>query len=867
MEYNPQVLDDKNLRLLRMRPPSFRHGTPSGPWPWLDLTDRVDRTQLLFPPSQPNPDYDHDESQQERMQQQDEVQEQSSSVPELTPTPSEFQEWTGYPQVQFANWTSFQRGKSAIASLVEGKASTQTRCSVYQVNIHGDGTFHDSPPDPSQVISGGDTERESENVEEFWEYLKKPISPEVKVRAFFVDQLSGPVLQMLGTKFHIEPFFFSSSLNCIPSRYQEQIQPGKGDHITITLRFIRILPDLSTRSPSPADSDTASFSNEDDPMMHSSFQVDPGIDIQGTIILPDLLAFHIVRRNANPTFPRTPPLPPDPNSPNRSESIRRPTFDAPPHYRQQSSGAFSTTASSSVSTIISYHRPSVESYVMTTAQTLHERMLAAGRSVYWSNIFKDTVDSGDPNFVALTLLWYAMYSWDEVYELLLSEVALLESRTLSTIPSKDTPPSKNSHQEFLDFTRQLHVIRAHLLHHESLLSDFRKSVMFLRDTRNPAYTGKAGLAENAEYGTSFSFDSPKRRRSSTRKDRFSFGSYGGPRSFSFDRRRSSTSDKERNRFREGVGSTSASGSVTRILPQEDTISEEPDSLNEEANELLENAQTEEEFREGLLYRECANLIHEIDRLEMSREMLDRRLGNVMALAFSSINIEDSDRMKRLAERSGRDSAVMKQISYLTMIFLPASFMATIFGMNVQEINPGTLGTIPHFLAGAIALTAVTIWIMMLQYRTYRTYKHHTTKPSSLIHRTPRRLFKSAWNSITYPFRVLIKEIRPWQGRRNGMGSWNLEMPERRVISSTYPNGHGRTAERGEETQLEERERRERRASTVATSVHSLRTRPSKASVGLGHTTRHGVHGKPTDGDLPMEVPVEGSSEDRTRETV
>ncbi|THU96277.1 hypothetical protein K435DRAFT_797427 [Dendrothele bispora CBS 962.96] len=41
-----------------------------------------------------------------------------------------------------------------------------------------------------------------------------------------------------------------------------------------------------------------------------------------------------------------------------------------------------------------------------------------------------------------------------------------------------------------------------------------------------------------------------------------------------------------------------------------------------------------------------------------------------------------------------------------------------------------------------------------------------------------------------------------------------------------------------------------------TSMYSLRTRPSKASVGLGHTTQHDVHGKPTNGDHPMEVPVE-----------
>jgi hypothetical protein len=37
-------------------------------------------------------------------------------------------------------------------------------------------------------------------------------------------------------------------------------------------------------------------------------------------------------------------------------------------------------------------------------------------------------------------------------------------------------------------TRELHVIRAHLLHYDSLLQDFRKSVEFILETPNPAIT-------------------------------------------------------------------------------------------------------------------------------------------------------------------------------------------------------------------------------------------------------------------------------------------------------------------------------------------------------------------------------------------
>lgn len=91
--------------------------------------------------------------------------------------------------------------------------------------------------------------------------------------------------------------------------------------------------------------------------------------------------------------------------------------------------------------------------------------------------------------------------------------------------------------------------------------------------------------------------------------------------------------------------------------------------NEALDELLHTS-------EGLLRRESTTLLNEIERLEMTRRMLDKRLGNVMALvggfpmlfyalgscslclskAFSSVNIEDSKRMQKLTEAAVRDSA-------------------------------------------------------------------------------------------------------------------------------------------------------------------------------------------------------------------
>ena len=67
-------------------------------------------------------------------------------------------------------------------------------------------------------------------------------------------------------------------------------------------------------------------------------------------------------------------------------------------------------------TIITYHPSSA------TARHLHSRVLLAGESVYWQNIFRKTVD---PTFVLLTILWYALYAWDEALERLWEHIGRL----------------------------------------------------------------------------------------------------------------------------------------------------------------------------------------------------------------------------------------------------------------------------------------------------------------------------------------------------------------------------------------------------------------------------------------------------------
>lgn len=78
------------------------------------------------------------------------------------------------------------------------------------------------------------------------------------------------------------------------------------------------------------------------------------------------------------------------------------------------------------STIISYH-PSRE-HRSTTASSLHSRLYAVGHSVYWNNIF---AEYDDPTFVFMSLLWYALYAWDEALEVLYAHICWVVSDILS----------------------------------------------------------------------------------------------------------------------------------------------------------------------------------------------------------------------------------------------------------------------------------------------------------------------------------------------------------------------------------------------------------------------------------------------------
>lgn len=508
--------------------PVYRHAAPSGPWPWVDF-----KTDL--PSSEP-------------------------------PFRKGEHEWRGYPQELFGNWSPIPVARSKM--LIQCARTVQP-CIIYGIDVTGDGQFKTREEGLYRV------EVSKEKEDEFWSQLQGEVRKNVRVRALFVDNLSESVLKMLGTKYNIEPFFFSSSTNWIPSRYQEEVRHGDGDHITVILPFIRITDSEKQRKMFPLMK----------PSEKRTIDVMSPLHLHGDhVLLIDLLAIHMIREKDS-------------------------------------------------STIITYH-PALGD--RTTAEHLHQVMERAGGSVYWSKIF---AASKDPTFFFLAILWYALYAWDETFETLYNRIKDLEVILNGS----------NFFTAMSDLNYDLHSLQAHLLQYQTLLHDFEISVTFVMETPNPAM-------ENSE-----------------------------------------------------------------------------------------NRRTTEE----LMKRECKNLLSEVDRLHRRCLMFMGRLKNATDLAFATVNIEDSRQTFKLTKSSLRDSAAMKQISYLTMIFLPASFTASVFGMNVREMNPGSIETITRYVWVSFLLTFITTWVVV------------ALQPFSTFHPRGAGVWRrAAWPAFYFP-RKITEYCKSW----------------------------------------------------------------------------------------------------------
>ncbi|KZP18380.1 hypothetical protein FIBSPDRAFT_829434 [Athelia psychrophila] len=564
-----RIVDTSNTRSVSKFAPSYRNASPNGPWPWMDMDAEVD----------------------------------DSDLSPVSPLRRRTLQYRDYPQNLFRNWTAKQVKQSGIHDALSER--NEDTCTIYNVDVLDTGKFRRGPVEYIQ----------HENQGELWEAMMAERDSTIRIRAIFIDNMSGPVLKIFGTNYNIEPFYWSSALNHIPAKYQEDLHPGEGDHITITLTFLKSI-----------ESKNAALADPQSPPFQLNRNLDPHAPLSlystGRILMLDEMALHMIRSRGSSTMLS--------------------------YHTHRSPNLSSSLTSSTLPGRTSLPQPTPST---TTAEELHKLVRLAGQSVYWRKIFNC---SRDPTLVLLTTLWHPLYSWDQALASLYAHVQTLETSAIRIITSAQT---REIHEDEWagreregNLTGELHIIRGHLLFYLGLLKDFRRSVEFVKDVPNPAMDPEEEPTPTPNLDTAFSPDP------------------------SGDANSKGTEDEQKARVREAQ-------------------------------------EKERDASRVLLVRECDALLAEIDRLEMTRDMLDSRVKNVMDLVFATVNIADSRHAQVLSEMAARDSSAMKQIAYLTMIFLPASFVATVFGMNLKELNGGTPG-IDRYLEVAIPMTAVTVWIII-----------------------------------------------------------------------------------------------------------------------------------------------------------
>jgi hypothetical protein len=114
--------------------------------------------------------------------------------------------------------------------------------------------------------------------------------------------------------------------------------------------------------------------------------------------------------------------------------------------------------------------------------------------------------------------------------------------------------------------------------------------------------------------------------------------------------------------------------------------------------IIESEAFSEEQRKisnELMKTVCGNLLGEINRITKRREMLGDRTKNALNLVFANVNIRDSASMRLVPYFPQTESPILinyfSKISYLTMIFLPASFMAV--SIDIFRMEPWHLTTV------------------------------------------------------------------------------------------------------------------------------------------------------------------------------
>jgi len=98
-----------------------------------------------------------------------------------------------------------------------------------------------------------------------------------------------------------------------------------------------------------------------------------------------------------------------------------------------------------------------------------------------------------------------------------------------------------------------------------------------------------------------------------------------------------------------------------------------------------------------------------------------------------------------------------------MVFLPASFVAAVFGMNVEELVPETKGTVPHYIEAALPFLLLTVWII-IAFQSRYIFPTHVT----------------FWKRLGWPFLLLVRLFGwdPYSSAEKSEAGWTVFFKKR-----------------------------------------------------------------------------------------
>lgn len=101
----------------------------------------------------------------------------------------------------------------------------------------------------------------------------------------------------------------------------------------------------------------------------------------------------------------------------------------------------------------------------------------------------------------------------------------------------------------------------------------------------------------------------------------------------------------------------------------------------------------------------AELVRDYESLLARCKLLSSRCESASSLLQSAVGLLES-------QESIRQNRELNKLTKLAFVFVPVSLVSSIFGMNVVEINPGSIPSVWHFFLTAVLLLILCLFLSL-----------------------------------------------------------------------------------------------------------------------------------------------------------